>query len=175
MAQVEKRPNDIPGNVPSDPILMTAVEQALHTLAENCPIRRALAAETNGQVIASLGIDNPAELEGLAALVAGYMAAGQAILNLSGSQINDQLILNEGQDSFTFLFQAGEHLILYVQVKKDVPLGWARLKVQDAGQQMAGLIAEFDSQPVPEDQDWPLDDLSDEFGEALDFMWKDPE
>lgn len=169
---VDKQFHDIPRGAPLQASQVESIRQILSRLVAHCPAQRALVAESAGQVIASGGTEYFANPEGLAALIAGYMAAGQAIMYMTEPMTIDQLILREGQDTYTFLYEAGQHLILFVQVSKEVPLGWARLNVQDAGQQLANAIANPQEVADLEEFDWKPVDLSGEVDDALNSLWE---
>ncbi|HEX2981522.1 MAG TPA: hypothetical protein VHO48_14740 [Anaerolineaceae bacterium] len=141
-------------------------------LVERCPAQRALVAESAGQVIAYGGTEYFANPQGLAALAAGYMSAGQAITYLTEPVPIEQFILREGRDTFTFLYEAGQHLILFVQVAKEVPLGWARITVQEAGQELTNIMTQTAGSPENAEPDWKPADLSGEVNDALNSLWE---
>jgi len=73
-------------------------------------------------------------------------------------------------------------LALFVQVGHDVPLGWARMLITKASQQLEEVMQE--SEPSQEEVagfelemaatlEEADDDLSDLFGDAIDDMWLD--
>lgn len=170
-----KRSNDVPKGISFQPAQIDLIKRILSRLVERCPAQRALVAESAGQVIATGGTEYFANPEGLAALVAGYMAAGQAITYLTEPTPVDQVIIREGKDTYTFLYEAGPHLVLFAQVARDVPLGWARLTVQDAGQQLANVsVTTADEKPeTPEDNnDWKPENLDGEIDNALNSLWE---
>ncbi len=42
------------------------------------------------------------------------------------------MILHEGKTSHTFISGAGPHLVLFVKVLSEIPLGWSRKYVREA-------------------------------------------
>ncbi|MBN1666771.1 MAG: hypothetical protein JW862_06770 [Anaerolineales bacterium] len=153
------------------PVHETALEKLLNELLEHCPAAFILLADVSGQVIMVEGQRGGMDLVALASLVAGDLAASQEIARLSGEYQSYQLILREGQKYNTFISEAGKHLLLFVQVSCQVPLGWARLLIQETARQASEVM----NTPVEivDKLDLGLDKegLSDLFGNALDAMW----
>ena len=148
-----------------------AIERVLVDLKEHCPAQFILVADVSGQLVSTQGERGPADLVALSALIAGDLAASQEIARLTGQYQSHQLVLREGQMSSTFLVEAGRFLVLFVRVSSEVPLGWARLMILEAGRQIGEIMA------APPDlvEEMHLDlgekNLSDAVGDLLDSMW----
>ncbi len=147
----------------------------LSELLPKIPARFILLVDVAGQVVLAKGDHDQVNLVMLGSLVAGDLAASQEIARLTGEYQDYQIILREGQHSHTFISEAGNYLVLLVQVNNDVPLGWARMLIQHTVQQLAEVMAT--AEPVTEgtfklelDED-DDGDLSDLFSDALDDMW----
>jgi predicted regulator of Ras-like GTPase activity (Roadblock/LC7/MglB family) len=148
----------------------------LGELLPKIPARFILLVDVAGQVITAKGDHEQVNLIMLGSLVAGDLAASQEIARLTGEYQDYQIILREGQHSHTFISEAGNYLVLLVQVDNDVPLGWARMLIQQTVKQLAEIMAT--AVPVMETETFKLelddedeDDLSDLFSDALDDMW----
>ncbi len=149
-------------------------QRLLSELLPKIPARFILLVDVAGQVVAAKGDHEKVNLVMLGSLVAGDLAASQEIARLTGEYQDYQIILREGQTSHTFISEAGNHLVLLVQVNNDVPLGWARMLIQHTVKQLAEIMAA--AEPVAETfrlelDDEDGDDLSDLFSDALDDMW----
>jgi predicted regulator of Ras-like GTPase activity (Roadblock/LC7/MglB family) len=155
-----------------------ALDRTLGELAHKIPAYFLLLADVTGQIISVRGEQMDTNLVALGSLVAGDLAASQEIARLTGQYEGYQLILREGQDAYTFIAEAGRHLVLFIQIANDVPLGWARMLIQKASHQLTDIVT---SPPQQEDEleqpDFELDldseDLPDLFSDALDELWKE--
>ncbi len=148
-----------------------ALDKILVELADRCPAPFILLAEVSGQLVSVQGERGDQDLVALASLVAGDLAASQEIARLTGEYKSYQLILREGQKFNTFISEAGRHLILFVQVARDVPLGWGRLLIQEAARQISEVL----TTPAEDVDTLKLglegDKLSDLVEDAFDAMW----
>lgn len=122
------------------PDQQSALESIAADLKKQTPSLCILIADRNGHILYFTG-EGPqqAGLVELAALLAGDLAASQEIARLTGSYQKQQLILREGQQHNSFLAEAGDHLVLFMQTSAEVPLGWARLLIQEACNRLAEL------------------------------------
>jgi predicted regulator of Ras-like GTPase activity (Roadblock/LC7/MglB family) len=148
-----------------------AIEQLLKELKDRCPAQFILLADTSGLFIMSEGENDKTDLIALSSLVAGDMAASREIAQRTGQYNNCQLIMREGHKVFNFIAEAGDYLLLFVQVSSESPLGWARILIRETGSQIAEV---FSTEPeMVEKLDLGLDNekLSDELGDALGSMW----
>jgi predicted regulator of Ras-like GTPase activity (Roadblock/LC7/MglB family) len=162
---------DMPSGLSLSSLQDQAFYRILNDLMEKCPAEFILLAETSGQLVTYLGERKKTDLIALAALVAGDLAASQEIAHLTDQYQHAQLILREGSESTSFISEAGNQLVLYVRVTKEVPLGWARLLIREASHTLAEVI----SLPLEEVEKLTLD-LSDEkldalIGDNLDAIW----
>jgi predicted regulator of Ras-like GTPase activity (Roadblock/LC7/MglB family) len=142
------------------------------------PARFLLLTDVTGQIITVRGEQEKINLVALGSLVAGDLAASQEIARLTGEFQDYQMVLREGQTMHSFIVEAGLYLALLVQVSNDVPLGWARMLIQQAAPQLAEVLdspAE-EARHQPGQQALPemeQEDLSDLFDDALDELWSE--
>jgi predicted regulator of Ras-like GTPase activity (Roadblock/LC7/MglB family) len=147
------------------------INQILSELMEECPAQLALLIDQNGSVLSYQGENQSIDLVVLAALVAGDLCASQEIARLTGQYQKFQLIIREGELSNTILSEAGDQIVIYLQVSKVSPLGWVRLRLMDACKKLRKI--EF---KVPEKFSMASDtkdgnDLTTLTDDALDAMW----
>ena len=131
---------DLPSGVTLHPSQDAAIDRLLTDLLQRCPARFLLLAEASGQLLSALGKRSTTDLVALGSLVAGDLAASQEIARLTEQSQNYHLIVREAPETNTFIAEAGTHLVLFVQVSKDVPLGWARLLIHETSCQLAEII-----------------------------------
>ncbi len=154
-----------------------AINQALLDLVQKTPAHFVLLADVTGQIISARGNKEGIDLVPLGSLVAGDLAASQEIARLTGQYQDYQMVLREGQNSHTFIIEAGLQLALLVQISKDVPLGWGRVVIQKAAHQLADIVATIPEDVVQnqataeEEQLLAQEELSDLFSDALDDLW----
>jgi predicted regulator of Ras-like GTPase activity (Roadblock/LC7/MglB family) len=160
------------------PSQATKIEQILTNLMSKIPARFLLLTDVTGQIVAARGEQEHIDLVALGSLVAGDLAASQEIARLTGEFQDYQMVLREGQTMHSFIVEAGLYLALLVQVSNDVPLGWARMLIQQTAPQLADIL---DTQAeeaghFPSDQTLPemeQEELSDLFDDALDELWSE--
>ena len=76
----------------------------------------------------------------LDALISSDLAASQEIARVTGEYQNHHMILHEGKTSHTFISGAGPHLVLFVKVLSEIPLGWSRKYVREAVSKIEEII-----------------------------------
>jgi predicted regulator of Ras-like GTPase activity (Roadblock/LC7/MglB family) len=151
------------------PAQQSAIEKIAAHLKSQTPARFILVADRNGHVLVFSGDAMAgAGLPELAALLAGDLAASQEIARLTGVFQQKQLILREGEKQNTFLCEAGSDLVLFMQTDSEVPLGWARLLVLEAGGQLAGMKLRPETD---DDIGFAADGFSANLNEAIDGLW----
>lgn len=156
-----------------------AIEQVVTELIQKVPARFVLLVDVTGQVILARGEQGRVDLIALGSLVAGDLAASQEIARLTGEYQDHQMVLREGHTVHTFIAEAGIHLAFLVQISNDVPLGWARMLIQQAARQLADLLSEPPAEarpPAPTDLFSAAlgeEELSDLFSDALDELWSE--
>lgn len=151
------------------PAQQSAIEKIAAHLKRQAPARFIMVADRNGHIIVFSGDGmQVAGLPELAALLAGDLAASQEIARLTGAFQQQQLILREGEKQNTFLCEAGSDLVLFMQTDAEVPLGWARLLVLEAGGQLAGMQLHSDK-----DAGLALDQngFGNNLDRAIDGLW----
>lgn len=153
------------------PSQVQQMDHILSILMEDIPAQLALLIDQSGAVVCSKGDVSSNDLAVLGSLIAGDLSASQEIARLTGQYQKYQLIIREGDISNTILSEAGQDLILYLQVAKASPLGWVRIRVMEA----CKLLKEFTFLPT---EDISLDmeagdiqSISDLTDNALDSMW----
>jgi predicted regulator of Ras-like GTPase activity (Roadblock/LC7/MglB family) len=113
------------------PDQMKAINSLLLDLVEQVPAQFSMIMDVAGQAIACRGEIGETNVVTLGALVAGDLAASKEIARVTGEYQNYQMILREGDRTHAFIYEAGPHIILFVQVPSDVPLGWSRRFIRE--------------------------------------------
>lgn len=158
------------------PAQQKAIEKLLTDLVQQVPARFILLADISGQVISARGEQNRIDLVALGSLVVGDLAASHEIARLTRQYQPDQMVFREGQTTHTFTCEAGYHLALLVQTSTETPLGWARMIIRKAANQLAEIASMPPEEQEKEDGDSPELALQDEylpdlFNDALDDLW----
>lgn len=117
-----------------------AIDRVLAELAQEIPAALVLLTDMSGQIISVQGERGNMDLVALGLLVAGDLVATQKIARITGERQDYQMVLRESQETHTLISGAGPHLALFVQTSSDVPLGWARTLIQEAGRRLAEII-----------------------------------
>ncbi len=166
-----KRTIDLPSRVTVFPSQDRAMDQILEDLLGRCPAEYILVAEASGQVFSVKGKREVANPVVLASLIAGDMAASQEIARVTGQYQHFQFSLREGIAANTFLAEAGTHLILFVQVAKDVPLGWARMLIAEASHRLEDVMSSTPDDARDVCIDLGKDGMADWLDDALGSLW----
>ncbi len=153
-----------------------AITEALSKMMGLIPARFALISDISGQIVGAMGDYNKANLLAISSLVVGDLAASQEIARLTGEYHDQQVILREGQKACTLIAEAGEHLVLFVQISNEVPLGWARITVLQTTKKLAEIERQQpsnaeDTTTLKLDLGLEGENLSDLFENALDDIW----
>lgn len=162
--------------VPSRLVISSSQDRKLSAILANlkkqAPAVLVLLADRNGQIIYSSDDREKGRLVELAALLAGDLAASEEIARLTDNREEQQLILREGEKQHSYVVEAGPHLVLFAQTSSDVPLGWSRMLVQEAAEQLGEMFAEVSFE---EDETPPSSDdrgIEESLDQALDDLWK---
>ncbi|MFN8453965.1 MAG: hypothetical protein U0401_04705 [Anaerolineae bacterium] len=148
------------------------IDQWLTQLVHQTPARFVMLTDVSGQLISARGDQGRTNLVALGSLIAGDLAASQEIARFLGEYQDYQLVLREGQTSHTLIIAAGLHLVLFAQIPSEVPLGWARMLIQEAARQLAELFEKIPQQMEPTEPEPTFDEnLPDLFKNALDELW----
>jgi hypothetical protein len=99
------------------------------------------------------------------------MAASQEIARVTGQYQHFQFSLREGLAANTFIAEAGRHLVLFVQVARDVPLGWARMLITETGHRLEALMSSQPDDVNDVSVDLGDEDLADWLDDALGTLW----
>jgi len=153
-----------------------AIEDLLTSLAQQTPTTFILLADVTGQVVSTRGVQGETNTVALGSLVAGDLAASHEIARLTGQFQEYQMVLREGQTTHTFICEAGHYLAMLVQISTEVPLGWGRMTIRKAAQQLAEITdtpleATQEAEEMITELDLDTDDFSSLFDEALDDLW----
>lgn len=168
-----KQSIDLPSGLTLYPSQDRAIDKVLTELMGACPAQYALLAESSGQLITLSGEREAGDPVSLASLIAGDMAASQEIARITGQYQHYQFVLREGVASNTFISEAGEHLLLFVQVAKNVPLGWARLIISEAGRKLAEIMASEPEEAQSFKFEVANDELNSWMDNALNSLWEE--
>jgi predicted regulator of Ras-like GTPase activity (Roadblock/LC7/MglB family) len=118
-----------------------AMDRVVSELAERSLTAFVLVTDVSGQLVTSKGDSDKRHLLALAALVAEDLAAGQEIGRITGEYKSCQLALREGEKFNTFIAEAGLFLVVFILLAREVPLGWARMLIQEAARHIAEIIS----------------------------------
>ncbi len=162
---------DLPSRVTVFPSQDRAMDQVLEELLSHCPAEYILVAEVSGQVFSVKGKRELTDPVVLASLVAGDMAASQEIARVTGQYQHFQFSLREGVAANTFIAEAGSHLILFVQVAKDVPLGWARMLITEASRRLEEVMSSAPDDIEDVSVDLGKEGLANWLDDALGSLW----
>ena len=133
---------EMPRGLSLTPSQDQAVNRLLSELMEKCPAQFILLAERSGHLISVQGDKGKTDLNALGALVAGDLAASQEIAHLTGQYQHAQLVLREGPEATSFISEVGNHMVLFMRIHKEVPIGWARLIILEASRLLSEVVAE---------------------------------
>ncbi len=152
-----------------------AIDKVLDKAYETCPAQFILLTDVSGQLISLLGKREKLDPVALSSLIAGDMAASQEVAKIIGQYQHCQLIVREGLGSNIFVAEAGESLILFVLVEKDVPLGWVRLIINETSNKLAEIMTTHDQeeeevQTIKKQENEP-EDLTNWLDNALNSLW----
>lgn len=157
------------------PSQLQAIEKVMVALIDKMPATFACLVESSGQVVCSQF--NPfyrdketLDVQSLGVLVAGDLAASQEIARLTGEYQAYQLVMREGQTGSTFISEAGKSMVLFVQVSRDVPIGWARILIIETARKIAEAMIAAKPSDAPR-LELAQDNLQDQLNDALDSMW----
>jgi len=164
---------DLPNNVTIYPSQDKEIDKVLKNLIENCPAQFALLTEVSGQLISVMGERNKVDPVALASLIAGDMAASQEIAQIIGQYKHCQLVVREGTGSNILVTEAGEQLILFVQVEKSVPIGWARLMIMEASDKILKIMTTAPNEEEKIAYEVQSSDLSGWVDDALNSLWQE--
>jgi len=148
-----------------------AIDEILAALLEKAPARLILLTDTSGQIVSVQGERGRGNPVAIASLTAADLAASQEMARLTGDYQDNQMIIREGNQTHTIIYEVGKHLILMAHFSNDAPLGWVRHLVRQAAEEIIRIIS------IPADQledialnlgEAPIQDLIDD---ALDDLW----
>jgi predicted regulator of Ras-like GTPase activity (Roadblock/LC7/MglB family) len=159
------------------PAQYAALDQTLTDLIQKLPAQLVVLTDVSGQLVAARGEQERINLVALGSLISGDLAASQEIARLMGEYQDHQMVLREGRTAHTFIVEAGHHLALLVRLSQEIPLGWARMVIRQAAQQLAEIAAVQPAQPMGPELAGSVEALLGEealpnlFSEALDDLW----
>lgn len=150
-----------------------AIDEEISNLVVKVPAKFILLTAVTGQVISVAGDRGQIDLVALGSLIAGDLAASQEIARITGEYQNFQIILREGEKTHAFISEAGPHLILFLQISEEVPLGWARLLIQETARNIEKILSALPEDVESLDLGLEKEELPDIFSGALDELWLD--
>jgi len=148
-----------------------AIQALGDKLKKETPAELIFVADRNGQVIASSGEFNREKLGELGALLAGDLAANEEIAKIIGSKQENQLILRENEGEHSFISEAGEFLILFVLTSSQVPLGWARLLIQQVSKELARTVEPSSNGHNPVELDLGTEGIGQDLSDNIDNLF----
>jgi predicted regulator of Ras-like GTPase activity (Roadblock/LC7/MglB family) len=160
----------VPSRLVISPAQDRQLVEVLDKVAKQAPAKLVLLADRNGQTIYNSEKSNDSWLVELAALIAGDLAASEEMARLMNSTEEHQLILREGVSQHAYIAKTGPHLVLFVQTSSEVPLGWSRLIVQEAVQELGDIFAGA-SVEDDEDKNFSPEGFDDSVNNALDGLF----
>ncbi|TET31679.1 MAG: hypothetical protein E3J69_09810 [Anaerolineales bacterium] len=104
------------------------------------------------------------------ALISSDLAASQEIARVTGEYQNHHMILHEGKTSHTFISGAGPHLVLFVKVLSEIPLGWSRKYVREAVSKIEEIIGARAKRSGKE-MGFDKNGFQDKLDHALEDLW----
>lgn len=151
---------------------MSLIENVLSDLVLNVPVLFALLTDTAGQNISWDGAIGETNLVFLGALIASDLAASMEIARVTGEYQNHNMILHEGKTSHTFISGAGPHLVLFVKVLSEIPLGWSRKYIREAVSKMEEIIGEGKAKRSGKEMGFDSNGFQDKLDHALEDLWQ---
>lgn len=155
------------------PDQMKAINSLLLDLVEQVPAQFSMLIDVAGQAIACKGEIGETNVVTLSALVAGDLAASKEIARVTGEYQNYQMILREGDRTHAFIYEAGPHVILFVQVPSDVPLGWSRRFIREVAYRVGEILPLSYEDMTDVGLDLDPGDVRDEFNDAFEDLWSE--
>lgn len=132
---------------------MATLRATLAELGKQAGVRIALLADLSGQDIASWHRIDTVDMAGVAALAAGDLLATIEINQLLGGRRSCNLIVQEHDEQTIVMARVGTTMILVLATEREIPLGWVRLAIKRAADQLLTTIeaaaAEAVANPAP--------------------------
>lgn len=155
------------------------IEEILQDLVEKAPARLVFLTDISGQEISAKGQFSEPDLIALGSVMASALSAVMEVSIMLGSNGSSEMMLNEGHNANTFITGAGIDMALLVQLDKSVPLGWARILIQESSVKLGQVLLEepdasdvqqnlFGNEQAGDSSNW-----ADEIGDSLDSLWKE--
>jgi predicted regulator of Ras-like GTPase activity (Roadblock/LC7/MglB family) len=155
------------------PDQMKAINSLLLDLVEQVPAQFSMIMDVAGQAIACRGEIGETNVVTLGALVAGDLAASKEIARVTGEYQNYQMILREGDRTHAFIYEAGPHIILFVQVPSDVPLGWSRRFIREVAYRVGEILPLSYGDMTDVGLDLDPENVRDEINDAFEDLWSE--
>ncbi|MPM16331.1 hypothetical protein SDC9_62709 [bioreactor metagenome] len=149
----------------------SAIQNLIDELARRTQSKLVMVTDSAGDPILHKGELEAKQKMALGALLAGDLAASQETAKVIGQYDSYQLIIREGVESNLFIAEAGKQLILLCLIPASTPLGWSRLLVKEASQQIASIVVT--PEELIDSLDLGLNDdfLADKYGDSLSSIW----
>lgn len=148
-----------------------AIKQVLADLEDRCPTQLILLADVSGLLISIRGHRGESDPTALASLIAGDLAASQEIARMTDQYQSCQLILREGQKTNSFIAEVGPYLVMFIQVAAETPLGWARMLILEASNQIVEIISTRPQLTQKPDLDLDQEKILHAVDSIFDDLW----
>ncbi len=146
------------------------IKKILNRLKEETNSRIVIVVERNGQPIAFTGELDGVDTTSLGSLIAGDVAATEALARLLGEQ-GFSIIFNEGAKEDLHITVIGDKFILAILFDRRTSLGLVRLRARKAAQELEGIFKKLEekmaSQRLEMGDQNPLDELTEDDIENL--------
>ena len=146
------------------------IKKILNRLKEETNSRIVIVVERNGQPIAFTGELDGVDTTSLGSLIAGDVAATEALARLLGEQ-GFSIIFNEGAKEDLHITVIGDKFILAILFDRRTSLGLVRLRARKAAQELEGIFRKLEekmaSQRLEMGDQNPLDELTEDDIENL--------
>ncbi len=146
------------------------IKKILNRLKEETNSRIVIVVERNGQPIAFTGELDGVDTTSLGSLIAGDVAATEALARLLGEQ-GFSIIFNEGAKEDLHITVIGDKFILAILFDRRTSLGLVRLRARKAAQELEGIFKRLEekmaSQRLEMGDQNPLDELTEDDIENL--------
>jgi len=127
-------------------------------------------ATSDGRPVALAGRHDGMNAAGICALAAAELAASQELARIIDDQDSCQAILREGQRYNLLIYDVGRSLVLLVVAPRAQTIGWVRVVVRDAVDELHKIASQIrDWVPAEARRAPPPSQAS--IGEALDDIW----
>lgn len=127
----------------SHPVLNQQQHEAIHRcltwFSKEIDVRCVLLADLSGQDIAMWSARNDLDTPSIAALAAGDIVATLELSRMVGGQRSCNLVVQEHDEHTIMMARVGQGMFLFCVVGREVPIGWTRLALRRASEQLTDI------------------------------------